>query len=217
MSKRMAAWALGLCVVTSMAWAASPMDSGVAELQHDWESVRYQTPNAEKPERWARLATKAQQVVAQHPQRAEPLIWQGIVLSSWAADKGGLGALSLVKEAKVLYEKALALNPNALEGSAYNSLGVLYYKVPGWPIGFGDKDKARTLLEQALQINPQGIDPNFFYGEYWAEQDQADRAVTYLERALAAPPRPGRHIADTGRKEEIRALLNTLKPSSPAR
>jgi tetratricopeptide (TPR) repeat protein len=213
----MAAWALGLCVVTSMAWAASPMDSGVAELQHDWESVRYQTPTAEKPERWARLATKAQQVVAQHPQRAEPLIWQGIVLSSWAADKGGWGALSLVKEAKVLYEKALALNPNALEGSAYNSLGVLYYKVPGWPIGFGDKDKARTLLEQALQINPQGIDPNFFYGEYWAEQDRADRAVTYLEHALAAPPRPGRHIADTGRKEEIRALLNTLKPSSPAR
>jgi hypothetical protein len=126
MSKRMAAWALGLCVVTSMAWTASPMDSGVAELQHDWESVRYQTPTAEKAERWARLATKAQQVVAQHPQRAEPLIWQGIVLSSWAADKGGLGALSMVKEAKVLYEKALAINPNALDGSAYNSLGVLY-------------------------------------------------------------------------------------------
>ena len=35
-----------------------------------------------------------------------------------------------------------------------SSLGVLYYKVPGWPIGFGDKDKARDLLQKALAVNP---------------------------------------------------------------
>ena len=47
-----------------------------------------------------------------------------------------------------------------LDGSAYNSLGVLYYKVPGWPVGFGDKAKARELLQKALAINPKGIDAN---------------------------------------------------------
>ncbi len=217
MKKKCITWGLAWLMSASAAWAASTMEESLLEVQHEWEAIRYQSPANEKLIRWQRLANQAQQLVLQYPKQAEPLIWQGIVLSSWAGDKGGLGALSMVKDAKVIYEKALAINPNAMEGSAYNSLGVLYYKVPGWPIGFGDKDQAKALLEKALQINPKGIDPNFFYGEYWAEMGRPDQAVVYLERALAAPPRPSRHVADIGRKEEIRALLNTLKPSSVAR
>lgn len=217
MIKQLGIWAMALSLASSAVWAATPMETGVLALQHEWEAIRYQSPASEKLGRWERLAAKAKQLSAQHPQQAEPLIWQGIVLSSWAGDKGGLGALSMVKEAKVIYEKALVINPNAMEGSAYNSLGVLYYKVPGWPIGFGDKDQAKALLEKALEINPKGIDPNFFFGEYWATVGRIDQALVYLERALDAPLRSSRHIADTGRKEEIRALLNTLKPSSGAR
>ena len=122
-----------------------------------------------------------------------------------------LGALGLVKQAKVIYERAIGIDGGALEGSAYNSLGVLYYKVPGWPVGFGDKAKAKELLLKALALNPKGIDPNFFYGEYLVETGHADEAVVYLERALQAPPRAGRQIADTGRREEVRALLAKLK------
>ena len=116
-----------------------------------------------------------------------------------------------MKQAKGLYEAAIAINGNVLDGSAYNSLGVLYYKVPGWPVGFGDKDKAKELLQKALAINPKGIDPNFFYAEYLVETRQADQAMTYLERALQAPPRPGRQVADAGRREEVRALMEKIK------
>ena len=145
------------------------------------------------------------------PGRAEPLVWEGIIVSSLAGERGGLGALSLVKQAKALYEAAIQIDGNALDGSAYNSLGVLYYKVPGWPVGFGDKAKARELLRKALAINPKGIDPNFFYGEYLVETRQPQEAVTYLERALQAPPRPGRELADTGRREEARQLLEKAR------
>ncbi|MFN7196802.1 MAG: tetratricopeptide repeat protein, partial [Hylemonella sp.] len=105
----------------------------------------------------------------------------------------------------------IQIDGNALEGSAYNSLGVLYYKVPGWPIAFGDKAKARELLQKALALNPKGIDPNFFYAEYLIETKQPAEAQAYLERALQAPARPGRQIADTGRREEVRALLEKTK------
>jgi tetratricopeptide (TPR) repeat protein len=125
-----------------------------------------------------------------------------------------LGALSLVKDAKAMYEKAIAMNGQALDGSAYASLGVLYYKVPGWPLGFGDKAKAEALLKQALDINPDGIDPNFFYAEFLAENGRAPEALTYAQRALQAPTRPGRQIADAGRREEIRALMQKL-PGQP--
>jgi tetratricopeptide (TPR) repeat protein len=190
---------------------AAPVDDAVVELQRDWEVVRYQTPAAEREKRFEVLATKAHKVSESFAGRSEPLVWEGIIVSSWAGEKGGLGALGLVKQAKGLYEQALQIDAKALEGSAYNSLGVLYYKVPGWPLGFGDKAKAKELLQKALAINPQGIDPNFFYGEYLVETDRLGEAVTYLERALQAPPRPGRQIADTGRREEIRALLAKIR------
>lgn len=190
---------------------AAPVDVAVTELQRDWEVVRYQTPATEREKRFEMLATKAHKVSESFAGRSEPLVWEGIIVSSWAGEKGGLGALGLVKQAKGLYEQALQIDAKALEGSAYNSLGVLYYKVPGWPLGFGDKAKAKELLQKALAINPQGIDPNFFYGEYLVETDRPGEAVTYLERALQAPPRPGRQIADTGRREEIRALLAKIR------
>jgi len=198
-----------LGTATLFAWAA-PVDDAVHELQHDWEVIRYQAPPAERATRFEALAAKAHQVSTANPNRAEPLVWEGIIVSSFAGEKGGLGALSLVKQAKALYEQAIQIDGNVLEGSAYNSLGVLYYKVPGWPVGFGDKGKARELLQKALAINPRGIDPNFFYAEYLVETKQADQAVGYLEKALQAPPRPGRPIADQGRREEARALLEKV-------
>lgn len=190
---------------------ATPVDDAIVDLQRDWEAVRYQAPPGERVQRFEALAAKAHKVSESFPGRAEPLVWEGIVVSSLAGEKGGLGALGLAKQARSLYERAIGIDGKALDGSAYNSLGVLYYKVPGWPLGFGDKDKAKELLQQALAVNPTGIDPNFFYAEYLVETNQAADAVAFLERALKAPPRPGRQIADAGRREEIRALLAKLR------
>jgi len=88
---------------------------------------------------------------------------------------------------------------------------VLYYKVPGWPIGFGDRKRADELLQSALKLNPKGIDPNFFYGEFLLEQKRPADALVYLDRALQAPARPGRQIADAGRREEARALIEKAR------
>jgi tetratricopeptide (TPR) repeat protein len=212
MKNTIAAALMGLSSLLPMGAQAAPVEDAVVELQRDWEVVRYQTPAAEREKRFELLAAKAHQVSASFPGRSEPLVWEGIIISSWAGEKGGLGALGLVKQAKAVYEQAIRIDGTVLEGSAYNSLGVLYYKVPGWPVGFGDKEVARDMLQKALALNPTGIDPNFFYGEYLVDTKQAEQAIPYLERALQAPARPGRQVADTGRREEIRALLAKVKP-----
>ncbi len=203
--------AAALLPLGTLSATAAPVDDAVQELQRGWEVVRYQTPAAEREKRYEALSAKAHQTTEAFPGRSEPLIWEGIVVSSLAGEKGGLGALGLVKQAKTLYEQAMQIDANALDGSAYNSLGVLYYKVPGWPLAFGDKAKAKALLQKALAINPQGIDANYFYGEFLVETDHPDEAVAYLEKVLNAPGRPGRQIADTGRREEARALLLKIK------
>ncbi|MCP5286080.1 MAG: hypothetical protein H6933_14415 [Burkholderiaceae bacterium] len=195
----------------SLSLQAAPVDDAVARVQHDWERIRYDLPAAQRAQGFESLSRAAHEVSAQFAGRSEPLVWEGIVLSSWAGEKGGLGALGLVKQAKALYERAIDLDGQALDGSAYASLGVLYAKVPGWPLGFGDGGKAEALFKQALAINPQGIDPHFFYAEYLADEGRTAEAVGHLEQALRAPPRPGRARADAGRRDEVKALLDKLR------
>src|SRR5690606_27578047 len=103
------------------------------------------------------------------------------------------------------------IDPSALNGSVYTSLGSLYYHVPGWPIGFGDDKRAGEYLKKALAINPDGIDPNFFYGDFLIEEGDYQQAIAVLQHALEAPPRPGREVADEGRRAEILKAIEKAK------
>ena len=120
-------------------------------------------------------------------------------------------ALKFVFNAKDSLEKAIDINPQALSGSAYTSLAVLYAKVPGFPLGFGDSDKAEDFFRKSLEINPEGIDPNFLYAEFLFDEDRKDEAKKYLQKALEAQPRPGREVADAGRMNEVKELLKKIK------
>lgn len=184
--------------------------SQILAIQHEWAHINYQLPEDKKEAAFSQLEKKAEAIAAANPKSAEPKIWQAIVLSTHAGVHGGLGALSMVKKAKALLEAAEAINPDAMGGSIYTSLGSLYYQVPGWPLGFGDDDKAKELLQKALQLNPNGIDPNYFYGDFLYHDGQKKAALTALNKALQAPSRPDRPVADDGRRKEVQALIDKI-------
>lgn len=206
---RILAAILGAIVISGNPASAAVGDD-IVKLQHEWERVKYQTPSVEQEKEFERLIREADKAVSQNPDRAEVLIWHGIIEASYAGAKGGLGALSLVKNAKRDFEHALEINPEALAGSAYTSLGSLYYQVPGWPLGFGDDKKALEFLKKGLAINAEGIDPNFFFGDFLYRTGDLDNAERALRKALQAPPRPGRKVADEGRRREIAELLEKI-------
>lgn len=178
----------------------------IKPLQDRWAEVNYGTSEEQKEAAFAALLEQADAVVEANPDKAEALIWRGIIKSSYAGAKGGLGAMSLAEGSKTDLEAALQLDSQALQGSAYTSLGVLYYKVPGWPIGFGSDKTAKLMLEKALTINPQGIDPNYFYAEFLTQKRDYKAAMSYIDKAKQAGPRPQRETADTGRLQELAAL-----------
>jgi tetratricopeptide (TPR) repeat protein len=203
--------ALVFSLAAGAAGAATPaFDAELLAIQTDWAKANYQLSGDAKEAAFDQLADKAAAFTSSNPGRAEPLIWEGIVLSTAAGVKGGLGALGLAKQSKARLEAALAIDPQALQGSAYTSLGTLYHKVPGFPIGFGSDKKAREYLEKALAVNPNGIDPNYFYGEFLLDEGEDAAARRHLEKALKAPPRPNRETADDGRRREVQALLAKL-------
>jgi len=201
------AWLIALLFAANTAFAeTTPLDASIEKLQHDWAKAYYKLPEKDKEGAFEKLAKEAHQVSAANPGRAEALIWEGIITSTLAKYQSIFSAGGTAKSARDLLLAAEKIDPNTLHGSALTSLGSLYYKVPRFG-SFGDHDKAREYLERALKINPSGIDPNFFYGEFMLEQGNYAKATEYLKKALAAPPRPGREDADEGRKEEIQQAL----------
>jgi len=204
--------ALGLLLAALLAspFALAEDAQRLAQLQQRWAEIQYRLPAGEKTAAFAQLAGQARAFTQAEPQSAPAWIWQGIVLSSWAGAQGGLGALGKVKEARTDLEQALKLDPDALQGSAYTSLAALYDRVPGWPIAFGDASEADRLLQQALALNPNGIDTLYFWGDHLYRQKRYAEAKAALLKAQQAAPRPGRELADQGRRGEIAALLKAV-------
>jgi tetratricopeptide (TPR) repeat protein len=198
-------------ILTLLLFAAAPafaaLDSDVLQLQKRWAEVNYQLEGKTRLTAFETLLDDAARVVEKHPDDAPAWIWSGIIKSTYAGAKGGMGALKFAKASKADLEHAMELDPEAMNGSAFTSLGTLYFNVPGWPVGFGDDEKAEELLLKAISLNPDGIDANYFYGDFLSKEKRWAEAETYLLKAQAAPARPDRPLADAGRQEEIEVAL----------
>ena len=207
---------MALLIGLLMPWpsfAADDMQARLLDLQHRWAHINYEIDGDDaQAKAYEKLETQADALKQAYPDRADPLIWEGIILSSHAGATGGLGALGLVKKARKDFEKAIEIDPTAQKGSAHTSLGVLYYRTPGWPLAFGSNEKAQLHLRKALQISPTSIDANYFYAEFLADEKEDYRqALTYIERAEKAPKRPDRPLADAGRHADLRALRRKVE------
>lgn len=183
----------------------------VLDIQKEWAHVNYELKGDPQVAAFEKLIEQIDLGLANSPNSAELLIWSGISRSTLAGAQGGLGALGLAKEAKKALEKSMTIDDKALQGSAYTSLGTLYHNVPGWPIGFGSSKKALAMFEKALAINPDGIDPNYFYADYLHAKKNDAKAKQLLLKAQQAAPRPNRPLADSGRQQEIAALLKEVE------
>lgn len=210
-NNRMTVYLLALVMTPFLAIRSfADLQPDVLAVQQRWAEVNYQLQGEARERAYEELISMAGQVTEANPESAPAWIWSGIIKSSFAGVKGGLGALGLARAAKADLERAIELDADAMQGSAYTSLGVLYMNVPGWPVGFGDKNKAGELLRRAVQMAPQDIDANYFMAEYYLKEKDYAQAQLFLERAKNAPPRPGRKVADAGRQGEIEQMLLQL-------
>jgi len=187
--------------------AATDFATTVDDLERQWARISYQLPVDQQRPKFEALSQQAALVAKQFPDRAEALAWQAMILCSHAESIGGLNALNLVTRAHDLLLRAAAIDERAMGGTIDGYLGTLYYKVPGWPIGFGDERKAKTYFQKSLAIDPTGIDPNYLYGHYLLDHGNKQEARKYLLKALDAPKRPGHQEYDAGRRIDIQADL----------
>lgn len=190
---------------------AEGLKDSLKNIEAEWASIYYSTPKSQQGPAYVQLLDKTVNLVRQYPDAAEPIFWQAVVKATYADQQDAFSALNAIHEARDLLIKAIKINPETMSGSAYVTLGTLYYRVPKWPISFGDDDAAQQMLETALKINPDGIDSNYFYGEFLLLHNKPGDAAIYFERASAAPARSEQLYADNRLKAEARLALKNAQ------
>lgn len=189
------------------------MSAAMLDLENHWAEIRYEMKGAhqEKLAAGRALIGEANNVAAAYPDKAEPLVWQALALLVEAEIRRDLAALGLAKEARRLLERAEAIEAKALNGMIQTTLGMLYFEMPGWPLGYGDRRTAENYLKGALAIDPDDTDNNYFYGDYLLRTGRASMALPYLERAAQMTVRPTHVPADRGRQADIQESLGKAR------
>lgn len=204
--------ALSLSAVPAFADADPAFDGALHNLEIRWETVKFTVPPGDQQTaEMEKVGAEADALMARYPNRVEAEIWDGILKSEQASMASAFSALSLAKEARAILERAYTENPAALDAGAPTSLGVLYYRVPGFPIAFGDTKKARSLLEQATASAPQGLDAWYFYGDFLMNQGETDKARQVFTYALSIPENSDRPLWDKSRRQVIKEDLAKLQ------
>ncbi len=194
---------------------ADEVDDAILTLQHEWAQANYKTPQDEKLAAFKALVDKAAALTTKYPNRAEPKIWEAIIRAGYAGAMGGLqsmfSAMPQMRKGRDLLLEAEKIDPNAMHGSIYTTLGSFYYMVPGGFIGFGDDDKALAYLKKAIAMAPDDMDANYFMGDYWLHRKQYKKALPYFQKVLSLPDVPDRPIYSAGRKAEAAKKLALVK------
>jgi len=192
------------------------LKSELLRLARDWEHVKLQVSDRDDQEKqMASLAQRAGQIAKQYENIPDPIVWVGIITSeqaSLANDNGSpIKALQFAKRARDLLEEVEKTSPETMDAGAPTTLGVLYDRVPGFPIGFGDKARARYYLQEAIRSAPNGLDANFFYGDFLFKLGERSEAAKILERALTLPELSNRPLWDRSLRAAIRQTLSEIQ------
>lgn len=218
MAKGLTALLIGMLLLSAhfacaQARENTSLKSELLRLARDWEHVKLQVIDHDDQERqMGGLAQRAEKLAKQYENVADPMIWLGILDSEQAAlanENGSpLKAWGLAKRARDILEAVEKTDPVTMDAGAPTTLGLLYDQVPGFPIGFGDKIKARQYLQEAMRNAPNALDVNYFYGDFLHREGEITEAIKILEHALTLPELSNRPNWDKSLRIKIRKTLS---------
>jgi tetratricopeptide (TPR) repeat protein len=194
----------------AVAPAHAAFNDELAALQQHWANARYQTTGDARKTQLQKLIDEADAFTKKYSDKADGYLWAGVIRGSLAEAINGIDALGIVKESKTKLEKAIELDPKAEDSYALGVLGLMYAKVPGWPIGFGDEKKAKELLKKGLEISPDGMNINYLYASYLFDSGDYKKALVHIQKAEQATP-PAPVDMWSGRQQEIRELAAKIQ------
>jgi tetratricopeptide (TPR) repeat protein len=95
----------------------------------------------------------AQEAIDLNPDDSRAYFWKAACIGRWGQTKGILDSLFKAGDMRDLLITALEMDPEF--AAAYRVMGQLHFAVPGWPVSFGDKDKAVSFFRQSIAFSTE--------------------------------------------------------------
>jgi len=152
-----------------------------------WWLGEHDAARADRLEDYQKGMDDARKAIVLNPDSVEAHFWLGGNEGSYGDTKGVMKSLGMVKPIRHEMAEVIRINDRYNNGSAYQILGVVDYKVPGF-IG-GSKTRAKEELQKALVMGPNDPFHHYYMAEYWKI---------------------------TGDKEKLKAELNILRTLQPS-
>lgn len=125
------------------------------------------------------IAINADEVVA--------LYWKAIAMGKLSEECGILNALRMTRPMEKLFLRVIELDETYDNAGGHKALGRMYFRLPGFPISFGNKKKALHHFEKALDLYPHDIIARAFYAEALYDMGKKQEALQLAEAVLATP------------------------------
>jgi tetratricopeptide (TPR) repeat protein len=118
----------------------------------------------------------AQVLYKRESQNTSAIYFAGLNMLLYSQSKGVLDTLFALREVKKYFDAAYQKEPDFLHSSPPIGLGALYLFAPGFPIAFGDIDKAEQYLLEAVRQSPKNTTALVLLGAVYAKK--GDRTVS---------------------------------------
>lgn len=174
-----------------------------------WKTARFYEKVARSTSKPLDLFEKgkalAEQATNLYPDKVEGHYWLASLTGRVGEEKGILNSLFMVKPMKAELDLCVQLDPNFPD--SYYVLGLLYWKVPGWPLSIGDKKQAIEYALKAVELKPQSF--IFQWGLYQAYDAAGKKkeARAVLEQIISMPVAPGEEVDAKNYKQRAEDAL----------
>jgi 1-hydroxycarotenoid 3,4-desaturase len=145
---------------------------------------------------WARSA------VLSEPRWSEGHFWLAVSLAAAARERGLLALLGAADEVRTQLHEAERLDPRS--GPALSALCGLYHRAPGWPLSFGDDDRARGYCQRALAADPRSWEAHLALADLAHSHEEA---IVHLNAILEGPLDPLLPLTHARYRREARERL----------
>ncbi|GJL76578.1 TRAP transporter TatT component family protein [Nitrosomonas sp.] len=180
-------------LLATISWIAqlaqSTQDATVmAELARlEYANAEVETEKSKRIELYKICIDTADKALAVNPDEVGALYWKAIAMGKLSEETGILNALRMTRAMERLFLRVIALDENYGHAGGHKALGRMYYKLPGFPISFGSKEKALFHLKRAYELYPNDIIVRSFYAELLFDMGQKHEARKHAEFILTMP------------------------------
>ncbi len=160
----------------------------MAELARlEYANAEVEIEKSKRIELYKTCIDTADKALAINPDEVGALYWKAIAMGKLSEESGFINALRMTRTMERLFLRVIALDENYDQAGGHKALGRMYFRLPGFPISFGSKEKALFHLKKAYALYPNDIIVRSFYAELLFDTGQKHEARKHAEFILAMP------------------------------